>query len=152
MIFNLIIGLIFYVFVILQIFFDGWFESQNTGKMMILENFGNFENFVFFSRYWLWICTTCIKTLQIINSNNQNKKKCQIWVFFTFLGKISFFAYILLIYGQIWKFRFHEYFAVFRRYLLIIVDNSLNFFIFFNKISFKRHLNKKSKNLKIKFP
>ena len=51
MIFRLIIGLIFYVFVILQIFFDGWFESQNTGKMMILENFGNFENFVFFSRY-----------------------------------------------------------------------------------------------------
>ena len=51
MIFSLISGLIFHVFVILQIFFDGWFESQNTGKMMILENFGNFENFVFFSRY-----------------------------------------------------------------------------------------------------
>ena len=47
MIFSFIIGLIFYVFVILQIFFDGWFESQNTGKMMILENFGNFENLYF---------------------------------------------------------------------------------------------------------
>ena len=32
MIFSLIIGLIFKVFVILQIFFDGWFESRNTEK------------------------------------------------------------------------------------------------------------------------
>ena len=39
MIFSLIIGLIFQVFVILQIFFDGWFESRNTEKMWILENF-----------------------------------------------------------------------------------------------------------------
>ena len=51
MIFSLINGLIFYVFGILQIFFDGWFESQNTGKMWILKNFEKFENFVFFSRY-----------------------------------------------------------------------------------------------------
>ena len=42
MIFSLIIGLIFQVFVILQIFFDGWFESQNTEKMWILENFEKF--------------------------------------------------------------------------------------------------------------
>ena len=48
MIFSLIIGLIFYVFVILQIVFDCWFESQNTGKIMILENFGNFEFFFYF--------------------------------------------------------------------------------------------------------
>ena len=33
---------------ILQIFFDGWFESQNTGKMMILENFGNLKILYFF--------------------------------------------------------------------------------------------------------
>ena len=51
MIFSLIIGLIFYVFVILQIFFESWFESRNTGKMWILDNFEKFENFVFFSRY-----------------------------------------------------------------------------------------------------
>ena len=51
MIFSLIIGLIFQAFVILQIFFDGWFESRNTEKMWILENFEKFENFVFFSRY-----------------------------------------------------------------------------------------------------
>ena len=37
MIFSLIIGLIFHVFVILQIFFEGWFESRNTGKMWILD-------------------------------------------------------------------------------------------------------------------
>ena len=48
MIFSLIIGLILHVFVILQIFFDVWFESQNTEKMWILENFKKFENFVFF--------------------------------------------------------------------------------------------------------
>ena len=93
MIFSLIIGLIFYVFVILQIFFDGWFESQNTGKMMILENFGNFENFVFFSRYWLWICKTCIKTLQIINSNNQNKKMPNLGLFHIFRQNSIFCLY-----------------------------------------------------------
>ena len=48
MIFSLIIGLIFHVFVILQIVFEGWVESQNTGKMWILDNFKKFENFVFF--------------------------------------------------------------------------------------------------------
>ena len=47
-IFSLIFGLIFQVFVILQIFFDGWFESRNTEKMWILENFEKFKNFVFF--------------------------------------------------------------------------------------------------------
>ena len=51
MIFSFIIGLIFYVFVILQIVFEGWVESQNTGKMWILDNFEKFENFVFFSRF-----------------------------------------------------------------------------------------------------
>ena len=51
MIFSLIIGLIFHVFIILQIVFEGWVESRNTGKMWILDNFVKFENFVFFSRY-----------------------------------------------------------------------------------------------------
>ena len=48
---SLIIGLIFHVFVILQFFFDGWFESRNTGKMWILEKFKKFEKISFFSRY-----------------------------------------------------------------------------------------------------
>ena len=48
MIFSLIIGLIFYVFVILQIFFNDWFESGNTGKMWILENLEKLILFYFF--------------------------------------------------------------------------------------------------------